>query len=191
MFFLLMITMWAIMIFMSIGVFGSSNSQLFWTDTSSVSICPAMPCWEIPLFSSSSMKESARNPRSEHAVKKRTAAPSCPVLSIPLLAEEQWNHEVGSRIATTVVEQMEVQPGLVAPDPQNVHVLLFLRHTEIHRTIVCMHVICPGFMDKPWGFALPSCTDSQYLSSGVRFLRWSFCCGAWAEEMCLVCCVCI
>lgn len=50
------------------------------------------------------------------AVKKRTAAPSWPVLSIPLLAEEQWNHEVGRGIPATIVEQMEVQPGLQAPE---------------------------------------------------------------------------
>lgn len=75
------------------------------------------------------------------AVKKRTAAPSWPVLSILLLAEEQWNDEVGRRIATTLVEQMEVQSGLEAPECPCSSLIKTHRNTQNKSVYACNFIL--------------------------------------------------
>lgn len=134
---LLMITMWAINIFMSIGVLGSSDSQLLWSSTSSASICPAMPCWEIPLFSSSSMRKCARNPRREQ--KKED---SCPLMAyvvhstVGRATVKSWSAKKDSSYCSWTDGGTARISG-----SRPTECCMFFSPTEIPRTKVCLSVI--------------------------------------------------
>lgn len=140
---LLMMTIWAINIFMSIGVLESSDSQLLWSSTSSASICPAMPCWEIPLFSSSSMRNVPGIQEGSMAVKKKKKKEdSCPLMAcvvhstVGRATVKSWSAKKDSIYCSWTDGGTARISG-----SRPTECCMFFSPTEIPRTKVCLSVI--------------------------------------------------